>query len=306
MILALAGGIGGAKLLLGLARAIPVDEITIIGNTGDDIELLGLRICPDLDTITYTLTGKVNPETGWGVLADTFSCLDCLVKFGGPSWFKLGDQDLATHLWRTSLLRQGTSLTEVTQQIAGSLGLRCRLLPMTESYTPTFVSTNQGVLHLQEYLVREQARPRLYEIRHQNVEQCSPAPGVIEAIEQAETIVICPSNPFISIGPILSVPGIRSALLRSQGLVVAVTPIIKGRAVKGPAAKMLQDLGFPLTATSVARLYSDFIDVFVLDEQDANLRAEIEALGIRVLLTNTLMNTLADKERLAHLVLQAI
>jgi LPPG:FO 2-phospho-L-lactate transferase len=304
MITVLAGGVGAAKLILGLSHILPPERIAVIGNTGDDLELFGLRICPDLDTITYTLAGKVNPAAGWGILGDTFECLQMLGSYGGQTWFKLGDHDLATHLWRTHLLKQGLSLAEVTQRISEAHGLRSQLLPMSNAYTPTFLLTDQGELHLQEYLVREQGRPRVREIRYSNIEQAQPVPGTEEALLKAEVILIGPSNPFISIGPILAVPGMKELLLRTSAPVIAVTPIVCGQAIKGPAAKMLQELGHPVSALSVAQIYRDFVDVFVLDERDLGLREEVRNLGIDLSITDTIMDSLDDKIRLARRLLE--
>ena len=306
MIVALAGGVGGSKLVLGFSKILPSDQLSIIGNTGDDIDLFGLRICPDLDTITYTLSGLVNPLTGWGIREDSFACLEAMAKLGAPSWFKLGDQDLATHLWRTLQLKQGLSLTQATANICGSLGVEQNLFPMTDSYVPTHVLTDQGELHLQEYLVREACRPVIRGFKHLNVEEAAPALGVADTIMAAQAVFICPSNPFISINPILAVPGLRKLLSRTQAPVIAVTPIVQGRAIKGPAAKMLEELGYPVEPTSIAQMYQDFLDCFVLDETDIQLREEIEALDIKVLSADTLMGSLQDKTRLADQLLDAL
>ena len=306
MIVALAGGVGGSKLVLGFSRVLPPDQLRIIGNTGDDIELLGLRICPDLDTLTYTLSGMVNPQTGWGIREDSFACLEAMAKLGAPSWFKLGDQDLATHLWRTLQLKQGDSLTQVTANLCQSLGVEQTLLPMTDSYVPTYVLTDQGELHLQEYLVREACRPTIQAFQHPNMEKAQPAPGVAETIMAAQAVFLCPSNPFISINPILSVPGLRELLIDTQAPVIAVTPIVEGRALKGPAAKMLQELGYPVSPTSIARFYQEILDCFVLDERDSQLRDEIEALNITVLTADTLMESLEDKINLANRLLETL
>jgi LPPG:FO 2-phospho-L-lactate transferase len=300
MIVVLAGGIGAAKLLLGLSHVVPSEEITIIGNTGDDIELFSLRICPDLDTIVYTLAGKVNPVTGWGFLEDTFDCLQSLGAYGGETWFRLGDRDLATHIWRTHLLSRNLSLTEATQRICDALGVRSRLLPMTDSYTPTRVLTDEGELHLQEYLVREQSRPRIRGLNYSHIEQAQPGPGIEQAVLNADAVFLGPSNPFISIGPILAVPGLKELLLQTRAPVIAITPIVCGQALKGPAAKMLSELGHSVSAVGVARIYQHLVDVFVLDERDASLQEEIRALGMKVSMADTVMNTLDDKVRLAY------
>jgi LPPG:FO 2-phospho-L-lactate transferase len=301
-ITALAGGIGAAKLLVGLAGVMPPEDITIIANTGDDIELFGLRISPDIDTLTYTLASVINEQTGWGIAGDSFHLLGWMARYCESGWFNLGDRDLATHIYRTECLRRGLSLSEVTDHIRRKLGVGSRVLPMTDDYTPTRVVTDEGEMHFQEYFVRRRCEPRIKRISLENIEQARPAPGVISAIAEADAVVICPSNPFISIGPILAVPGVREALKETEAKVIAVTPIVAGRALKGPAADMLRDLGHEISAAGVARLYSDFADVFVLDEADAALKPGIESLGLRVLVTNTLMNTIEDKQRLAKTV----
>ncbi len=306
MVVTLAGGIGAAKLILGLSKLLPPDQLAVVGNTGDDIELFGLRICPDLDTITYTLCGRVNPETGWGIQEDSFECLKTLRKLGGSSWFNLGDSDLATHLWRTELLAQGHSLTQATQKICEAFEVQQRLYPMTDSYVPTYLTTDQGKFHLQEYLVREKCRPVIRELNYMNMEQARHTSDVEEVLLRAEGIFLCPSNPLISIGPILAVPGIRELLARSEAPVFAVSPIIGERALRGPAAKMLTDLGYPVSATAVAEIYKDILDVFVLDERDRGLRPTIEALNLAVLTVDTVMTTLEDKIRLASCLLERL
>jgi LPPG:FO 2-phospho-L-lactate transferase len=305
-ITALAGGIGASKLLLGLAGVMPPEDITVIANTGDDIELFGLRICPDIDTVTYSLAGVINEQTGWGLKDDTFECLRWLERYGEASWFNLGDRDLATHIFRTTELGRGGSLAEVTDHIRKSLGVRSMILPMTNSYTPTRMVTEDGEMHFQEYFVRQRCEPRVREIRFDNIESSQPAPGVPSAILEADGVIICPSNPFISIGPILAVPGVREALEKTTATVIAVTPIIGGRALKGPAADMLRDLGHEVSATAVATMYSDFLDVFVLDEVDALMEAQISSLSLNGVVANTVMNTLEDKQRLARTVLQLV
>jgi LPPG:FO 2-phospho-L-lactate transferase len=301
---ALAGGIGASKFLVGLAGVMAPEDITVIGNTGDDIELFGLRICPDLDTIAYTLAGVVNHETGWGLAGDTFESLKWLARYGEPSWFKLGDRDLATHVYRTNQLRLGSSLTSVTDQIRCSLGIRSKILPMSDAYTPTRVATDGGEMHFQEYFVRRRCEPRVKEIRFDGIETSQPAAGVVDAILDADAVIVCPSNPMISIGPILAVPGVRDALCETAAAVVAITPIIGGRALKGPAADMLRDLGHEASATGVARIYRDFVDIFVLDEADAASKPRIEMFCRRVVVTNTVMTALKEKQALARCVME--
>lgn len=304
-ITALAGGIGASKFLVGLADVMPPEDITIIANTGDDIELFGLRVSPDIDTVTYTLAGVINEATGWGLAGDMFECLQWLGRYAGPLWFNLGDRDLATHIFRSDALRQGQTLSEVTDQVRRALGVRPRLLPMSDAYTPTRVITDEGEMHFQEYFVRRRCEPRVRGFRFENIEAARPAPGVESAILEADAVIVCPSNPFISIGPILAVPGVREAMRQTRAVVVAVTPVIAGRALKGPTADMLRDLGHDVSALGVARLYSDFVNLFVLDETDTAIRPSIEALGMRVIVTNTVMNTLDEKQRLARAVIEA-
>jgi LPPG:FO 2-phospho-L-lactate transferase len=303
---ALAGGIGAAKFLLGLAAVMPAEEITIIANTGDDIELYGLRISPDIDTVTYTLAGVINEATGWGIAGDTFQCLEWMARYGEARWFNLGDRDLATHIFRTNKLREGRTLTEVTDHLRRALGVASKILPMTDAYTPTRVITDEGEMHFQQYFVGRRAEPRVKSLRFDNIEAAEAAPGVRDAIREADAIIICPSNPFISIGPILAVPRIRDELQTTRAKVIAITPIIAGRALKGPAADMLRDLGYEVSARAVAAMYQDFCNVFVLDASDAALQPQIEALGLRVVVTDTIMQTLADKQRLARDVLRIV
>ncbi|HVG19883.1 MAG TPA: 2-phospho-L-lactate transferase [Blastocatellia bacterium] len=305
-ITALAGGIGASKFLLGLAAAMPPEEITVIANTGDDIELLGLRISPDIDTVTYTLAGVINESTGWGLTGDTFECLAWLSRYGEAGWFNLGDRDLSTHIYRTHQLRRGRSLTEVTDHIRRSLGVRSVILPMTDSYTPTRVVTDEGEMHFQEYFVRRRCEPRVKQIRFDDIESARPAPGVVGAILDADAVIICPSNPFISIGPILAVPGVLGALKKTPAPIAAITPIVGGRALKGPAADMLRELGHEVSARGVASVYRDFVDVFALDEVDGEIAPDINKLGMRVLVTNTVMSTPEDKRRLARAVIEAV
>jgi LPPG:FO 2-phospho-L-lactate transferase len=304
-IAALAGGIGGAKLLLGMASVVAAERLTVIANTGDDIKLHGLHISPDVDTITYTLAEVVSQERGWGIKDDTFHCLEWLSRYDQPQWFNLGDRDLATHLYRTQGLAAGLTLSEVTDRIRRSLAVKTRILPMTDDYTPTWVDTDEGEMHLQEYFVRRRCQPRVKAIQHKDVAASSPASGVVDSILNVDVVVICPSNPFISVAPILAVPGVRDALMNTTAFVVAVTPIVGGRALKGPAADMLRDLGHEVSALGVARLYHDFVDLFVLDQTDSSTMPDIARLGLKVTAANTIMNTLADKQLLAGEVLES-
>ncbi len=303
-ITALAGGIGASKFLAGLARVMPPEDITIIANTGDDLEMFGLRICPDIDTVIYTLAESVNQQTGWGIEGDSFACLRSLARLGEDVWFNLGDRDLATHIYRTNQLKRGKTLADVTDSIRRSLGAKSRILPMTDAYTPTRVITDEGDLHLQEYFVRRRCEPVVKEIRYENIEHALPSEGIEQAIIEADCVIVCPSNPFISIGPILAVPDIRDMLRRTKAEVAAITPIIAGRALKGPTGEMLRSLGHEVSAAGVARLYDDFAKLFVLDEADIELKPAIEQLGLRVAVTNTVMTTMEDKENLARRILE--
>ena len=280
-ITALAGGTGAARLVSGLSEVRPPEDLTVIVNTGDDFDWMGLRICPDLDTIVYTLAGCANPATGWGVRGDTFAMLDELDDLGGPAWFRIGDRDLATHLYRTSLLYSGKSLSEVTRALCSRRGVRSRVLPMSDSPVPTLVHTSEGDLPFQEYFVGRRCEPQVLGFTYVNASTSHPADGVLDAIAQADAVIVCPSNPFISIGPILAVPGIREELKGRSGPVLAVSPIIAGQAVKGPTAAMLRQLGREVSPASVAALYRDFVDIFVLDALDIDHAPGSPAWGCR-------------------------
>jgi LPPG:FO 2-phospho-L-lactate transferase len=299
MILALAGGVGGAKLAQGLALALPPDDLTVIVNTADDFDLFGLRICPDLDTMLYTLGGLANPVLGWGIKDDTRATLDAIGRLGRDLWFQLGDQDFATHILRTERLRQGATLATVTAEFASALGIATRMLPMTNDPVATFVRTRDGLLDFQTYFVGRRQQDDVIGIEFCGAESAAPAPGALASIATAEVIVLCPSNPIVSIGPILAVPGYREALAAATAPRVAVSPIVGGKALKGPADKMLATLGHEVSSVGVARIYQGLIDGLVIDEQDAGLKAEIEGLGIRALVTRSIMGGPDDRRRLA-------
>jgi LPPG:FO 2-phospho-L-lactate transferase len=301
-VVALAGGVGGAKLAHGLAQVLAPDELTVVVNTGDDFEHLGLHIAPDLDTVMYTLAGLANPETGWGLAGETWNFLDALGRLGGETWFRLGDRDLATHVERSRRLWAGETLTDVTASLCAALGVGPRLLPMTDDVVRTVVETDEGDLAFQEYFVRRQCRPRVSGFRYEGLEAAVPTEQVLTTLELAEVIVFCPSNPFVSLDPILALPGVRERV-RSTGA-VAVSPLVGGQALKGPAAKMFAELGRPATAVSVAEHYAGLLRGFVLDEVDAALRADIESDTLKVLVTNTVMQSEADRARLAREVLE--
>lgn len=303
-IAALAGGVGASKLLLGLHRSMDPRELAIIVNTGDDVVLHGLNISPDLDIVTYTLAALVNPATGWGVHGDTFHTLKQLAVYGRPEWFNLGDRDLATHIHRTALMRDGASLSEAAQSIRQALGVAATILPMSDQPIRTMLETSIGRLNFQEYLVKLRAEPIIQKIYFDGVETAHPAPGTLEALAQARGIVICPSNPLISIGPILAVSAIREALQQRRHEVVAVCPIVGGKSLKGPSDKMLAELGFEVSATGVARMYQNVCGTLILDSIDAAEQSAIESLGLRAVISSTIMRVTEDKERLAREVLQ--
>jgi LPPG:FO 2-phospho-L-lactate transferase len=303
IITALAGGVGASKLLLGLYKEMDPPGLTIIVNTGDDIVLHGLKISPDLDIVTYTLAGIVDAKKGWGLCNETFHALKHLAAYGRPNWFNLGDRDLATHMHRTALLAEGKTLSEAADSIRIALRVKSRILPMSDSPIPTIIDSNEGPLHFQEYLVKRRAEPIVQGIRFVDVESARPAPGVLEAIHEADRILICPSNPLISIGPILAVPQIRGELLAHKQKVFAVCPIVGGKSLKGPSDKMLAQLGHDATALGVARLYADFTGTFVIDPADKSQSAAISALGMRVVVLPTVMKTLAQKRKLARALL---
>jgi LPPG:FO 2-phospho-L-lactate transferase len=285
-ITALAGGVGASKLLLGLYEVMNPSGLTIIVNTGDDIVLHGLKISPDLDIVTYTLAGVVDQKKGWGLRAETFHALKHLAGFGRPNWFNLGDRDLATHIHRTAMLADGKTLSQAADSIRIALGVKSRILPMADSPIPTIIDSNEGPLHFQEYLVKRRTEPIVKGIRFANIESAQPAPGVLEAIRDADRILICPSNPLISIGPIL-----------------AVCPIVGGKSLKGPSDKMLAQLSHDPSALGVAKLYADFTGTFIIDPADKSHSAAISALGMKVVILPTVMKTLAQKGKLAHALL---
>ena len=296
-ITALAGGVGGAKLAHGLAQILPPEDLTIIVNTGDDFEHLGLSICPDLDTVCYTLAGLANPETGWGRVNETWNTITNVEKLGGPNWFRLGDQDIATHLERTRRLKGGEPLSQITRDFCKAWGVSHTILPMTDSPVRTIVDSDEGELAFQEYFVHRQCGPKVKGFRFDGVNVAEPAFGVREAVESAEAIVICPSNPWVSVDPILRV------IPLPKKKIVAVSPIIGGKTVKGPAAKMYAELGIEPSALAVAEHYRDLLSGFVLDNVDAHLSDKIRT---RTLVTDTLMNSLTDRARLAMDVLNFI
>lgn len=305
MIVVLAGGVGAARFLQGLVQVVPQERITVIGNTGDDREFYGLHVSPDLDIVTYTLAGVVDEAQGWGIGGDTYNTMQQLTAYGNEDWFLLGDRDLATHIHRTNLLRQGQTLSTVTDDLRQRFGLAIRLLPMSDQPVATHVRTPAGLLHFEEYMVQRRAADDVQDVVFVGAETARPAPGVLDALKQAEAILIAPSNPIVSIGSILAVPGIHDVLHEASGMIVAVSPIVGGAPIKGPADKLMRGLGIDVSAVGVARCYRDFLDVMVVDEQDVHLIPAIEDLGIPAVATNTIMRDLAAKEELARQVLKA-
>jgi LPPG:FO 2-phospho-L-lactate transferase len=304
-IAALAGGVGAARFLTGLVKVAAPEDITVIVNTGDDINLFDLHISPDVDIVTYTLAGIVDEAKGWGVKGDTFHALVNLKTLGADAWFNLGDKDLATHIYRTNRLHQGATLTEVTDEVRIKLGLKTLILPMSNDHFETKIRTPQGTMHFEEYFVKYQCKPQFLGVEFDGGAIAKPSPGVLEAILDADLVIVCPSNPVVSVGTILSIVGVRDALRRTKARVVAVSPIVAGATIKGPADKMLSGLGVEVSAFGVAQFYSDFLDAIVIDNKDADQRMRIETLGLVVTVTNTVMRSLEDKVALAKATIQA-
>jgi LPPG:FO 2-phospho-L-lactate transferase len=298
-VVALAGGVGGAKLAAGLQDVLPAGSLTVVVNTADDFDLWGLHICPDLDTVMYTLAGIANPETGWGIVDESFETLNMLGRYGEDTWFKLGDRDLATHVLRTDRLRSGETLTEITDKLSGALDLASAVLPMTDDPVSTVLDTPEGRLEFQEYFVRRGQKDEVRGVELRGIEDAGPTEAVLAAISGADAIIFCPSNPVVSIGPILALPGMRKALALSRAPKVAVSPIVGGRALKGPADKMLLSLGHEVSSAGVAAIYAGLVDGMVVDTVDDDDRAGIEAIGMRVLVTDSVMREAGDRARLA-------
>ena len=299
-IVALAGGVGGAKFAHGLAQVLPPDDLTVIVNTGDDFEHYGLSICPDLDTVCYTLAGMANPDTGWGRVDETWNVMENASRLGGPGWFQLGDGDLGTHLERTRRLKEGQTLTQITDAFCRAWGIQQRILPMSDQPVRTIVETEAGDLAFQEYFVHRRCEPRVRGFRFEGIDRAEPAPGTREAIQSADAVILCPSNPWVSIDPVLRV------VKRIERPVLAISPIIGGQTVKGPAAKMYREMGIEPSALAVAKHYCDLTTSFVLDIFDRELEGEIRSLNMRTLVTNTLMKSHDDRKQLADAVLEFI
>ena len=301
-----AGGVGASRFLQGMVQAVPPGEITVISNTGDDVEMFGLHVSPDTDIVIYALAGAVNPETGWGLTGDSFAVVDQLQRFGYERWFNLGDRDLAMAIHRTRLIHDGVPMHEIVAGLAEAWGLACTILPMTNERIETRITGPSGELPFQDYMVKLRTELDVRDIRFAGADEATPAPGVIEAIRDAQTVILAPSNPLVSIGPILAVPGVRAALASSKAKRAAISPIIAGEVVKGPAAKMMATLGYEVSALGVARIYAGLIDLMVIDNLDRELAPQVEALGLRCLVTDTMMTSSERKAELARDVLAAL
>ena len=301
-----AGGVGASRFLQGLLQVVPQPDVTVISNTGDDVEMFGLHVSPDTDIVIYALAGAVNPETGWGLTGDTFAVVDQLQRFGYERWFNLGDRDLAMAIHRTRLIHEGVPMHQIVAGLATSWGLACTVLPMTNDRIETRITGPAGELPFQDYMVRLRTELEVREIRFAGADTAKPAPGVIEAIRDSRTVILAPSNPLVSIGPILAVPGIRVALAASKARRAAISPIIAGQVVKGPAAKMMTTLGHEVSALGVARIYAGLIDLMVIDNLDRALAPAVEALGMRCFVTDTMMTSAERKAELARDVLTAL
>jgi LPPG:FO 2-phospho-L-lactate transferase len=302
-VVVLAGGVGAARFLEGVVQVIDPARVTAIVNTGDDAEFYGLTVSPDIDIVLFTLAGIVDPAQGWGVRDDTFNALDMLERLGRERWFLLGDRDLAIHIHRTELSRQGFTPSEVTDDLRRRLGLEVLVLPMSDQPVRTTIRTPDGWLPFQEYFVKRRQQDEVLEIRYDGAEEASPAPGVIAAIERASAVLVSPSNPLVSVGTILALTGFREALRTTRATVVGVSPIVGGATIKGPADRMMRGLGMEVSAVGVARAYADFLDVLVIDQQDAELAASVEAEGVRAVVTDTIMRSLNVKQALARVAL---
>ena len=300
MLALLTGGTGGAKLVQGISLETDPEDLVVICNTGDDFVLHGLHISPDLDTITYTLAGISDGKKGWGIAGDTFVALEWLGRYGGESWFKLGDKDLATHITRTRLLSEGLSLSQVTDHIRNALGVKAKVLPMSDDRVETRIATPAGEISFQEYFVKRRWQGEVSGVLFAGAERCRSVPGGLDAIREATGVIICPSNPVTSIGPILAVPGIRAALKETEAPVIAVSPIIQGAAVSGPADRLMAAMGMEVSSFGVAKAYADFVDLFLIAHEDAALQEKIEGLGIKTIVASIRMGSLSDKRSLAR------
>ena len=301
--LLLAGGVGAAKFIEGLVNVVSPELLKIIVNTGDDIDLFGLKICPDLDIITYTLSNLIDKEKGWGFAEETFNCLSILKKFYNTGWFNAGDKDLATHIYRTDLYRQGFSKAEITAKICKSFGVKSLIIPMSNEPVETYIKTPTESMHFEKYYIKYQCKPEILGVEFKGIKEAKPVKGVVEYINKAKRIIICPSNPIVSIDTILQVKGIKDNLLKVKEKVYAISPLIKGATVKGPADKLMKSLGLEVSCVGVANFYKDIIGHFIIDNKDCELKPEIEKLGIRTYCYDTLMTNLKKKIQLAQFVI---
>ena len=308
MITALGGGVGAAKFLEGLSSVIQSEPLNVIVNTGDDICLNGLSISPDVDTIIYRLSGVIDKKKGWGLEGDTFHSLNSLERFGLETWFNIGDKDLATHLYRTYLRGKGHTPTEIALKIADAFKLarNLKIMPMTDQDVETWIQTNEGEMHFQEYLVKKKMKPEVCRVTIRGIDHADPAPGILDSIKQARAVIICPSNPIISIGPILQVKGIREALKITQAEIIAISPLVGGVPLKGPADRLMRGLGLEVSSAQVARLYSDFLDTMVIDVEDVHEKREISDMGLKTLAVDTVMSDKEKSAKLASSVLELI
>jgi len=303
----LAGGVGAAKFIRGLVRIVPPERLTVVVNTGDDETFFGLHVSPDIDTVTYTLAGEVHPGQGWGLRDESFRALEALARFYGKPWFGLGDRDLATHLYRTDKLRAGAKLSDIAADIAARFGVKARVLPMSDDRVRTFVKIRgRDAMPFQEYFVKGRARGLVEKIELRGIEDARPLPSVLEAIRSSTAVILAPSNPFVSLGPIFGLRGVREALASARDRVVAISPIVGGKTIKGPADKMLRGLGLEVSALGIARLYKDIVGTFVLDKVDRHCVGPIRDLGMRAVAADTIMTTPAKAARLARIVLDSL
>ena len=301
--LVLAGGIGAAKFIEGLIKVVDQESLKIIVNTGDDIELFGLKICPDLDIITYTLSNLIDKTKGWGFIDDTFNCLEILKNFYDSGWFNAGDKDLAVHIYRTDLFKRGNSKSEITKMICEKLGIKALLIPMCNEPVETYITTPTETMHFEEYFIKHQCAPEVIGVEFKGIEHAKPVDGVLEYIKEAKKIIICPSNPIVSIGTILGVSGLKEALINAKDKIYAISPIIKGATIKGPADKLMKSVGFEASCVGVAKYYKDILGNFIIDIEDDNLKSKIENLGINTYCFDTLMTNIQKKEALARFVI---
>ena len=294
-----AGGVGAARFLEGLASIFPPEKITVIVNTGDDLQYLGCHVSPDLDIITYTLAGLADPEKGWGIHEDTYNCLEQLARYSAETWFRIGDRDFATHLLRTAFFQQGFTLSEITEKFRTSLKVKVQILPMSDQIVATKIKTPGGILEFQEYFVKRKFQDEVQDVTYEGANVATPAPGVIPAIEKADLIIICPSNPILSIGPILAIAGIRDSISKTKAKIVGISPIVAGKAVKGPLDKMMESLGLEVSPFGVAQLYAGLVKGYVIDQLDKPMSSKVASLGVKVLATNTIMTSTESRAQLA-------